>query len=353
MSTRLRVLLGAGGVGKTTLAASYAIALARAGRRVGLLGIDPSRRLQGALGLELRDVAVRIPGAGALEAALLRPEESLRRWASEVAADEDSRDRLLANPFFIALADRLAGATDVLAAVRIAEWLEAEPDLEELVVDTAPSVNAIEFLRRPQRLSAFLEGRLVRWLRWLARGSTQGRVGALRGRAQATLGGLAGIGGSQLLLSLGEFLSLVEALFVRMAERARRTASALTESADLLLVTMARDDSARTTRAIADALAELEMKPRAILLNRALPSALVAELPRLTEASLSPAARPLFRQLSAQAATQQRARASLSTLAPVFEVEASSALSSGAPAPERAHVTALAALGSELVRDLG
>ena len=38
MSARLHVLVGSGGVGKTTLSAGYALALARSGRRVGLLG---------------------------------------------------------------------------------------------------------------------------------------------------------------------------------------------------------------------------------------------------------------------------------------------------------------------------
>ena len=81
MTPRLHVLLGAGGVGKTTLAAGYALALAREGRRVGLLGIDPARRLQGALGLALPDLEVPVPGAPRLQAALLRPTDCLRRWA--------------------------------------------------------------------------------------------------------------------------------------------------------------------------------------------------------------------------------------------------------------------------------
>jgi len=41
------------------------------------------------------------------------------------------------------LADRLAAATDLLAAVRVAEWAERDPQMTDLVVDTAPGVNAI------------------------------------------------------------------------------------------------------------------------------------------------------------------------------------------------------------------
>lgn len=56
--TRLHVFVGGGGVGKTTLSAGYALALAQSGKRVGLLGIDPAKRLQSALGLSLPDLEV-------------------------------------------------------------------------------------------------------------------------------------------------------------------------------------------------------------------------------------------------------------------------------------------------------
>ena len=114
MSARLHVLVGSGGVGKTTLSAGYALALASRGRRVGLLGIDPARRLQGALGLTLTDLEARVPVEGELRAALLRPADCLRRWAKEACTDDAARARLEGNAFFLAMADRLAGATDIL-----------------------------------------------------------------------------------------------------------------------------------------------------------------------------------------------------------------------------------------------
>ncbi len=341
MTARLHVLLGAGGVGKTTLAAAYAIALARSGRRVGLLGIDPARRLQGALGLELTDLEVPVPSAGDLSAALLRPDESLRRWAIEATADPGARARLLANPFFVALADRLASATDLLAGVRIAEWLERDPNLEDLVVDTAPGLNAIEFLRRPERLQAFLRGRLVRWLRWLSRTNQSGRIGELRGRAQRALGGLARIGGAETITALGELLSLIEAPFVRMGERLAR-ARELLRAADLVLVTAVRDDAAATARAIAAALAELGMSPRAAVVNRALPVELGEELLAMDETTLSPDARAVCRYARANAAMQARTIEAVGEIAPVVVIGAASGLAADA------RFEALAALGARL-----
>ncbi|MGE5185207.1 MAG: ArsA-related P-loop ATPase, partial [Acidobacteriota bacterium] len=111
MTARLHVLLGPGGVGKTTLAAGYALALAAQGRRVGLLGIDPSRRLQDTLGVALADADAPILGAGALRAAIVQPHQAIERWVAEACSDSAAR-ALRGNPFFAALGDRLATATD-------------------------------------------------------------------------------------------------------------------------------------------------------------------------------------------------------------------------------------------------
>ncbi|HKV53887.1 MAG TPA: ArsA-related P-loop ATPase, partial [Candidatus Binataceae bacterium] len=46
------VVLGPGGVGKTTVAAALGLAAARAGLDTGLITVDPARRLRDALGLE-------------------------------------------------------------------------------------------------------------------------------------------------------------------------------------------------------------------------------------------------------------------------------------------------------------
>ncbi len=308
MTARLHVLLGAGGVGKTTLAAGYALALARRGGRVGLLGIDPSRRLQGALGVELPDVEVPVPHAGELRAAILRPEKAMRRWAAATCTDADARDRLLRNPFFLALADRLATATDLLAAVRVAEWAEDDPALDDLVVDTAPGLNAIEFLRRPQRLSAFLEGHLVAWLRRLADADRGGPLGAvLRGGARRVVGGLARIGGTRMLLDLADFLSLARDLFTQMLERVEAMQRWLEDpSTEIVLVTSVSDDAAVAARQIGEALTAVNLAPRATVINRAMPPGLGKELGRIPQAALGPEAEALVRYVKAYAAMQER-----------------------------------------------
>jgi anion-transporting ArsA/GET3 family ATPase len=309
VTPRLHVVLGAGGVGKTTLAAGYALALARGeGRRVGLLGIDPSRRLKDALGIALGDVDATVPGAGALRAALLQPADSVRRWATEASRDPAALQRLFANPFFAALADRLATATDIFAAARVAEWSERDPGLTDLVVDTAPGLNAIEFLTRPERVANFLGGRMVGWLRWLAREPTGGSQGLLRGGARRVFGGLVRLGGSRMLSDLADFFSLVEEMFSRLLARVQTTQRWLHDpSTELLIVTSVRDDGAQTARDLARALAEAGLVPRAVVVNRALPAELAAQkAPLAAAASSGPEAAAVIRYALAYVAIQAR-----------------------------------------------
>ena len=351
MTARLHVFLGAGGVGKTTLAAGYALALARApGRRVGLLGIDPSRRLKDALHVELTDAGAPVPSAAALRAAVLDPAESVRRWAAEACPDLAMREALARNPFFGALADRLATATDIFAAARVAEWAEHEPGLTDLVVDTAPGQNAIEFLTRPERVAALLGGRLVGWLRRLAPGAATGAPGRLQGGALRLAGGLVRIGGLRLLSDLAGFFWLVDGLFTRMGSRVEATRHWLHEGdTRLLVVTSVRHDGAERATELASALARAGLGPYAVVVNRAVGPALAAHAPDLERAMAGDArAAPVVRYALAYAALEARVATAVRALAPVTALVANARGLDG-----DARLEALAELGERLLIDLG
>ena len=100
---RVIVVCGAGGVGKTTTSASLALAAARAGRRVLVITIDPSKRLAETLGVSAqqseptelspeRQRAVGIEAPGSLAAWMLDPQEvsdrTVRRLSTNPAAAE-------------------------------------------------------------------------------------------------------------------------------------------------------------------------------------------------------------------------------------------------------------------------
>jgi len=336
VSARLHVLLGQGGVGKTTLASGYALALARGGRRVGLLGVDPAGRLRDALGMaDIAELPVEVPGAPGVRAALLRPGDSLRRWAKEELGQDERTAKLLHNPFFLALADRLAAATDAFAAVRLAEWAETDPALDDLVVDTAPGLHGLEFLGKPERLLSVLHGRLLRWL------SAAATAGTAEREARRVLRGLSRIAGGGVLVELAEFSLLMERIGAAMIGRLERARSWLRdESTELLLVYVARPGAAAGARLLAEELHALGFARGPVVLNRALPRSLLT-LPLDGGTAESRAFR---RYVHASVRLQEETARELGTSFRVVEAPVASGLDAEGPA----HLAALEALGASL-----
>jgi len=343
MTPRLTIVLGAGGVGKTTLAAGLGLAHARAGRSAALLGVDPARRLRSALGLaELPEAGAAVPvgGPGSLDAAVLDPGACLRRWVAAACPDPAERASLLANPYFLALADRLAGFTDAIGCARAVEWAERDPALTELVLDTAPGMPAVELLARPDKLLAFFDGRVIRWLTRFARFSSSG-VAAHGGRRM--LAGLADLSGADALRDVGRLVSALDVAIATMIARLERARRWLRDPGTaIVIVCGVSDDAAEAVRGLDRAVRGLRFEPSLIVLNRVLPAALRAWSPRLDDRTALPA-RALARYVREYVQAQLRVRAQLAAVrVPVLEVPDTATLDVAA------RLDGLAALGEPL-----
>ena len=166
------VCCGAGGVGKTTTAAALALAGARAGRRVLVLTIDPSRRLAETLGVsrnpkdpvplpEDRTRAAEILPPGSLEAwmldAKLVSDEAVRRI---VKSPEEAR-KILENRVYQHVTAMVAGMHEYTAMEALHRFV-SEGRYDLVILDTPPSRHALDFLEAPSRLSRFLDGKIFR-----------------------------------------------------------------------------------------------------------------------------------------------------------------------------------------------
>jgi anion-transporting ArsA/GET3 family ATPase len=99
----VRLFVGAGGVGKTTVAAAVALGLADAGHRTLVMTFDPSRRLQDTLGIGPDAAGVEVPVAGSggrLHASLLDAGTTFDSLVERYAPDADARDRILGNRYY-------------------------------------------------------------------------------------------------------------------------------------------------------------------------------------------------------------------------------------------------------------
>lgn len=223
----LLVVCGAGGVGKTTVSAALGLALAREGRSVLVLTVDPARRLADALGHDLgpEPSTVHLPGEPAMDAAMLDPASSFARVVAGLDVHETDRQRLLGSRITRELTGGDAGMQELMAVVEL-ERFSADDRYDAIVLDTPPALHALELLDGPQRIVGLLSGRTVKAI---GRASgLAGRFGRLPGPGRA----LGKLWGADLLTEIATFLDAAapfgEALAVHLdhAERLLRSPQA-------------------------------------------------------------------------------------------------------------------------------
>jgi anion-transporting ArsA/GET3 family ATPase len=283
-ATRVVVCCGAGGVGKTTTAAALALRAAERGRSVVVLTIDPARRLAQSLGLpeltnnpRLVDPTEEIQAAGGrLHAMML----DMRRTFDEMVQAHASPERaalIIANPFYQAISSSFSGTQEYMAMEKLGQLVAAR-QWELVVVDTPPSRSALDFLDAPQRLSSFLDGRMIRLLSAPARAGGRGvrrLVGAgfgLFNRAIST------ILGGQLLADASAFVQAFDTMFGGFRERATATYELLrAPGTEFLVIATPEADAVREAAYFVDRLATESMPLAGLVLNRTHP--VLADLP--------------------------------------------------------------------------
>lgn len=235
---RLLVVVGSGGVGKTTLAASFARRLAKEGEDTLVMTFDPSHRLRDAMGVgdEARDREIEVSSEtpGRLSASLLDARKTFDRLVARYAPDEAARRRILENRFYRHLGGSLAGILEYMAVERLFEVSRRE-DLERIVLDTPPTSQALDFLEAPHRIVSFLDSGAIRLaLRpWL---DSEGRLLLPRSVERRLKRYLDELVGLDLLRDMAEFFHAFAPLFKGFRERASQVEELLASSATLFLL---------------------------------------------------------------------------------------------------------------------
>lgn len=173
---KIIVSCGTGGVGKTTVSAAIGLALAAEGKRVGLITIDPAKRLATSLGLEDLSyrpqsidsaVAAATKGKanfswnGSLDAMMFDSKHTLDRFVRMTAGDK-VMEELAANRLYQVISDSFSGAHDYLAMEMLYD-LHSSKDYDVIVLDTPPARHVLDFLDAPKRIAAFLDDRIFQW----------------------------------------------------------------------------------------------------------------------------------------------------------------------------------------------
>src|SRR5216683_2895787 len=198
---KIIVYLGTGGVGKTSVAAATALAQARAGTKSLVLTIDPA----------LLDVRATL-------------DEAVRLYGKSSTAN-----RILNHPIYATIADSLAGMQELMAVERIDQLTRR--GFEHIVVDTAPSRHALEFLDKPMFFSELVGsgwvkavGRTYKIVERTGMLSLGRKTVDLYARAESILG-------ANLVRQVLDFYSLFVSIAEGYAERAEKTVAMLKDPA--------------------------------------------------------------------------------------------------------------------------
>ena len=157
--TRFLFFTGKGGVGKTSLSCSTAIALADQGKNVMLVCTDPASNLDEVLGCRIGASPVAIPGVKSLEAININPEEAAKRYRNKVI--EPYRGKLPESAL-ASMEEQLSGActVEIAAFDEFANLLGDEQSLDRydfVVFDTAPTGHTLRLLQLPSAWDGFID----------------------------------------------------------------------------------------------------------------------------------------------------------------------------------------------------
>ena len=265
------VCCGSGGVGKTTVSATFALAAAQAGRRACVVTVDPARRLADALGVEsLPNTPSEVAGdwPGHLHALMLDSKGTFDDLVERYARTPDQAEAILSNRLYQNLAGALSGTQEYMAMEKLYELVQSD-EFDVVVVDTPPTRNALDLLDAPRRLTRFLENRLFRALLVPTRMSLR----AVSMATQALLRTISKVAGAEIVQDAVGFFQAFEGMEDGFRSRASAVHELLADPATAyVLVTSARPDAVAEAGFFAEKLAERDVTVAALVVNRIAPS---------------------------------------------------------------------------------
>ena len=272
-TAQILVCTGSGGVGKTTTAASLALRAAERGRRTVVLTIDPAKRLAQSMGLSELDntpravVGIDTSRGGSLDAMML----DMKRTFDEIVlthAESEKAAQILENPFYQALSSSFAGTQEYMAMEKLGQ-LKATGNYDLIVVDTPPTRSALDFLDAPDRLTTFLDGRMIRILLAPAKAGGKAYLKVVTAGFSVFTSVITKIIGAQVLQDVSQFVGALETMFGGFRERAQATYDLLKAPGTAFVVVAAPErDALREAAFFVERLEQESMPLAGLVVNR-------------------------------------------------------------------------------------
>ena len=183
-------------------------------------------------------------------------------------AEPGKAEAILANPFYQALSSSFAGTQEYMAMEKLGQ-LKAEGRWDLIVVDTPPTRSALDFLDAPDRLTTFLDGRMVRMLLAPAKAGGKAYLKVVSAGFSVFTNAITRIVGGETLRDVSQFVAALETMFGGFRERAQGTYDLLKAPGTAFVVVAAPErDALREAAYFVERLAAERMPLAGLVVNR-------------------------------------------------------------------------------------
>jgi arsenite-transporting ATPase len=153
--TRLVIVAGKGGVGKSVVSASLSVAAAQSGRDVTIVEVEGKAHLSALLGTKsegyepVEAISSEQTGAGRVRVRTIGPDEALVEWLEHSGMGRIA-NQLARSGALEVVATATPGIKDLLVLGRVKQMFNESDDL--VIIDAPASGHALSFLRSPAGL---------------------------------------------------------------------------------------------------------------------------------------------------------------------------------------------------------
>jgi anion-transporting ArsA/GET3 family ATPase len=250
--SRIIVCVGSGGVGKTTTSAAIALASALSGKKTLCITVDPAKRLKDSLGISTLGseiIKIDIPDSfiassssnqtGSLHAVMLDSALQFERILSRYAPSEEIKNSIKRSPFFTNTVMSFTGSHEYMGMEMLYEVYEKN-EYDLIVLDTPPTVHAIDFLDASRRMENMFENKMFRL--FVSTSRSVGRAGLQFLKWHSfILRGISRLIGKKTFTDILDFVFSFNEMYDGFRERAARVKSFL-QSSDVSFVIIAVPD---------------------------------------------------------------------------------------------------------------